>query len=581
MSKFRLFKLLILVFVSSLSLAQIADPSFEESVTDRSSRVKSTWDQYKDQTFNKLIADIYQQRSPSKMVYNAEPLIPKIMHQIWIGSSPLPPLYKNYLEECKLLHPDWEFKLWQNADIEQLNLQYKHVYDLARTWIQKSDVLRYEILLKYGGVYRDTDIKCYRPLDELNHKYDFYAASEFILYKLGGNLQINNGFIGASSEHPIIKNTLDIIASNLPQQLQLYDNGDESNRNYEDISWFILKTTMYPLREAIHKELLNDQKAIILPTTYEFSCIKHDLYKVNEENSLFNFIKIATGQNIQDKFPFAGVKHESFILHNVAKSEAGFLTFAQGMDMEIPARKKLLMKLPPADKHILDSLEYYYASNAPKLLPFKVQDEIPKKIIFVIFNEQEKNDLANNMHDWIMLNRNFIIEIWDLNKISELLPTIKKYLTEQQHSSEELRFLSGLELINRFGGHYADAKAKPIAPLFELGNKYKLYAGLQPVNQQNLQLLASQKLIGSVAASPIISKVLEDFYQQNTSISQSLIKTIYQNMWLYGKIVILPTAAIGPADPYITKGFFNKMINIYTNYKSFIDDRHCSYAIIE
>ena len=68
--------------------------TFEESVADKSSRVKSTWDQFKDQEFNKLIADIYQHRSPSKMVYNAEPLIPKIMHQIWIGSSSLPPLYE-------------------------------------------------------------------------------------------------------------------------------------------------------------------------------------------------------------------------------------------------------------------------------------------------------------------------------------------------------------------------------------------------------------------------------------------------------------------------------------------------------
>jgi hypothetical protein len=251
------------------------------------------------------------------------------------------------------------------------------------------------------------------------------------------------------------------------------------------------------------------------------------------------------------------------------------------MDIADPARKKLLMQLPPADKHILDSLEYYYEKNAPSLLPFKLKDEIPKKIIFVVFNEQEKNDLANNMHDWVMLNRNFIIEIWDLNKISALLPIMKKYLTEQQHAPEELRFLSGLELINRFGGHYAHFKAKPIAPLFELGNKYKLYTGLQPINHQNLRLLASQKLIGSVAASPVISKILEDFYQQNTSLSQNLIKTIYQNMWLYGKIVILPTAAIGPADPYITEDFFNKIISIYTNYKSFIDDRHCSYAIIE
>ena len=88
------FKLLILVFASSLSLAQVVDPTFEESVTDKSSRVKSTWDQFKDQEFNKLIADNYQHKSPSKMVYT-EPLIPKIMHQIWINHPYIKTTWKN------------------------------------------------------------------------------------------------------------------------------------------------------------------------------------------------------------------------------------------------------------------------------------------------------------------------------------------------------------------------------------------------------------------------------------------------------------------------------------------------------
>ena len=178
----------------------------------------------------------------------------------------------------------------------------------------------------------------------------------------------------------------------------------------------------------------------------------------------------------------------------MAKSEAGFLTFAQGMDMKIPARKKMLMKLPPADKHILDSLEYYYARNAPSLLPFKVEDEITKKIIFVVFNEQEKNNLANNIHDWIMLNRNFIIEIWDLNKISELLPVIKNILLSNSIPLKNYGFYLAFELINIFGGHYADAKANPISPLFGLGNKYKLYNGLQLINQQSLQLTCLTKI---------------------------------------------------------------------------------------
>jgi mannosyltransferase OCH1-like enzyme len=466
-------------------LYAFSEPSFEQSITSGSEHIQKIWDQYKDTAFNKLVANTYLQRSPSKMPYNITPIIPKIMHQIWLGGDDLPPLYENYMEECKLLHPDWEFRLWRDNDIDSvLTPKSRHLYEISRTWLQKSDILRYAILLKHGGVYRDTDIKCYRSLNELNHKYSFYAVSEFILEQLDGYLPVNNGFIGTTPNHPIIADTLEIIDNSLPNHLDIYDSA--GSEDYPTIAWFVIKTTMYPLRDAIEKNLMLDQTSIVLPVTYEFPCIRYSLYEIYNSNSLSNFIKFIVGNKIQEQYPFHCIKPESFIYHNIVKSEIGNLSFANGMDMFDPDRQDAFAMLPNEDKHMLKSIEQYYRQNNASKLPFKRQGEIPKKLIFVVLYDKEKSILDLNMASWVMLNRNFVLEIWDKDMIFQIMPDIKQYFTDKKHDIEELRFLVGLELINRFGGHYADFRIKPISPLFELGNKYKLYIGLQAVNNHNL-----------------------------------------------------------------------------------------------
>ncbi len=40
----------------------------------------------------------------------------------------------------------------------------------------KSDLLRYELLYQFGGVYIDIDVVLLQPLDILNHTYEFYTG---------------------------------------------------------------------------------------------------------------------------------------------------------------------------------------------------------------------------------------------------------------------------------------------------------------------------------------------------------------------------------------------------------------------
>src|ERR1700722_16260603 len=49
---------------------------------------------------------LYELHSPEKMELHNEPLIPKIIHQIWLG-SPLPEKYKALQATWLNHHPDW------------------------------------------------------------------------------------------------------------------------------------------------------------------------------------------------------------------------------------------------------------------------------------------------------------------------------------------------------------------------------------------------------------------------------------------------------------------------------------------
>lgn len=94
------------------------------------------------------------------------PKIPKKIHQIWLGSE-LPLKYKLYCNTWQDKHPDWEYKLWRDKDVENLEMEKRDLYEYATNLGQKSDILRYEIIRQHGGIYVDTDFECLKSFDDL------------------------------------------------------------------------------------------------------------------------------------------------------------------------------------------------------------------------------------------------------------------------------------------------------------------------------------------------------------------------------------------------------------------------------
>jgi mannosyltransferase OCH1-like enzyme len=146
-----------------------------------------------------LAKELYEKHLVDSPDYSPTPRIPKIIHHIWLG-SPLP-------EECKKLretwikhHPDWQFMLWTDKEVEQFKLINIKRYRESNNYGERADIVRYEVLERFGGLYVDTDFECLKPFDTLHHHLDFYACVD--CYQ---KFEVLNGLIASRPGHPILK----------------------------------------------------------------------------------------------------------------------------------------------------------------------------------------------------------------------------------------------------------------------------------------------------------------------------------------------------------------------------------------
>lgn len=136
--------------------------------------------------------------------------IPKIIHQIWIGPLPPPTRWMNTWRDK---NPDWQYELWDNDRVFSLKWKNQHLIneylrkceEVEKTgkfvsargttytgekatlfaWHVISDLLRYEILYKYGGYMPGSDSECLKPIDA---KFD---GEDFGVYTVRtGNLYV-------------------------------------------------------------------------------------------------------------------------------------------------------------------------------------------------------------------------------------------------------------------------------------------------------------------------------------------------------------------------------------------------------
>ena len=127
-------------------------------------------------------------------------LIPRVFHQIWVGPDPVLDGFDVWRESWARHHPEWELRLWTDENLPS-GLRNSQVYERERHAVERADILRLELVFRYGGVYLDADLECRRPIDELIRGLDFFGME----IKPG---RVTNTVLGAVPGHAILDRAL-------------------------------------------------------------------------------------------------------------------------------------------------------------------------------------------------------------------------------------------------------------------------------------------------------------------------------------------------------------------------------------
>ena len=140
--------------------------------------------------------------------------IPKIIHQLWIGSKPAPTKFMNTWKE-KHEKLGFEYIFWNEKELEKrgMKLTLKDKIDSMEEINGKADIIRWEILEKYGGVFVDADSICIEPVDDtlLKCKAGCFAGYEQEQIRKG---LIATGTMGFPPHHLIVKRCIKWIREN-------------------------------------------------------------------------------------------------------------------------------------------------------------------------------------------------------------------------------------------------------------------------------------------------------------------------------------------------------------------------------
>jgi hypothetical protein len=143
--------------------------------------------------------------------------IPRILHLIWFGE--MQQYATDNLKRWKELMPHWTIKLWGESDLGVFSSDVIRKVHEATKYSQKSDILRFNILQKYGGVYVDTDVRPNSNLDPIIAlNYDIVICHEQVIsweYVAGW-------FIAAIPNHPAITCACDYLMSAKLNTLDLH-----------------------------------------------------------------------------------------------------------------------------------------------------------------------------------------------------------------------------------------------------------------------------------------------------------------------------------------------------------------------
>lgn len=133
-------------------------------------------------------------------------LIPKIIHQIWIGPKKIPHDVINTVKNDFMReYQDFEYILWDENKIEvhKKNFKLYPLYQLCQTYSGIANLIRLDILYNFGGIYIDADTIYTK--NNINFRQYLESENSIIISKSPDNKCFPNGFIGCTQYNNLFK----------------------------------------------------------------------------------------------------------------------------------------------------------------------------------------------------------------------------------------------------------------------------------------------------------------------------------------------------------------------------------------
>lgn len=168
--------------------------------------------------------------------------IPRRLHQIRLrAGADLPPPVTGAMKTLREMHPDWSYRLYDDAAAEQFIAEH-YGADMLATYrlidpaypAAQADLLRYLICFAEGGVYLDLKSTTRRPLDEVLRPGDTFLLNQWHVLRdspqgnhdeirevAGG--EYTNWCILSAPGHPFLRAVLEHVIDNLHRYRPLRD----------------------------------------------------------------------------------------------------------------------------------------------------------------------------------------------------------------------------------------------------------------------------------------------------------------------------------------------------------------------
>ncbi len=240
-------------------------------------------------------------------------MIPRCFHWVWLGSEPLPQQHRDWMAGWERMHPDWDRRVWTDANRPPLHNE--HSFLQAAVPAQRADILRYELVHRFGGVYLDTDMECLSPLDGLLEGLEAFAGEE----EPG---ELGNSILGSAPGRPWLQDVIEQI----PTSIRAHDT--------------IPRATGPGLLTAVTR---NHAEVAIFPPEIFYPYRAHEPSHAGRSFPSAHAVHrwhgswVAPGDKFQEDFP-REIERE---LRSLLPQRARILTLAEGIDLDLGERSVL------------------------------------------------------------------------------------------------------------------------------------------------------------------------------------------------------------------------------------------------